>query len=425
MVRLNNIFKYKQVVKVLTLMLVILLNKSWGQVLITTTSYTQNFGATNITSWTNNSTFLGWYINPIADFVGYANIGASANSYNTGGFYTYNCGSDAKIGSRGSGSATNLRYGVVLRNTTGQTIFSVRVTYDGFQMTLAENGSNVNTIAFDYSVATTAPPITGAGTAVAALNFSQLQNSTINGSNQINWYPCTQSVTKTACIPVTIANNSYILLRWRDIDDPANDHHMAIDNVKVDFGLVVNDCSVILPIELIDFYATKNNITNDVVWKVAAEDNIDYYVIEKSNNGVDFFELDRILFNEMEVNNFSSNTYSIKDNNPFDDITYYRLVTRERNGTLKYYRIISIDESSSEWKSNCYQRDQELILEFKNSIPKNSSVSLFDLSGKLLVDESINGSQININTQNFSEGIYFIKISSAYKTENFKIIIQK
>ena len=58
-------------------------------------------------------------------------------------------------------------------------------------------------------------------------------------------------------------------------------------------------------------------------------------------------------------------------------------------------------------------------------MPKNSTISLIDFSGKLLVEDAVKDSQTNINTQSFSEGIYFVRITTPYKTENFKIIIQK
>ncbi|MBK8369666.1 MAG: T9SS type A sorting domain-containing protein [Bacteroidetes bacterium] len=39
----------------------------------------------------------------------------------------------------------------------------------------------------------------------------------------------------------------------------------------------------------------------------------------------------------------------------------------------------------------------------------NSTISIYDVNGKLLVDETIKDSQTKINTQDFSEGIYFFK----------------
>jgi len=185
-----------------------------------------------------------------------------------------------------------------------------------------------------------------------------------------------------------------------------------------------NGCNpplTILPIELIDFYATKNNDVNDIFWKVGSEENVMYYTIDKSNNGIDFKELTTVFVNS----NAQTKTYNVVDQEPFSDITYYRLGTKEKNGKDYFYKIISVNEKSDDWKSNHYQHEQNLVIEFKNSVPKHSTISLFDLSGKLVVDEEVNNSQTKINVQNFTEGIYFVRITTPYKTENFKIIIIK
>jgi hypothetical protein len=154
------------------------------------------------------------------------------------------------------------------------------------------------------------------------------------------------------------------------------------------------------------------------------EENIEYYIIEKSSDGVNFEPL-----GFLPVNSISNNlikTYKLVDETPYNDITYYRLSVRESYGVVKVYNIIYVDWSaSSDWNCIHYQQEQNLMIEFKNSVPKNSNVSLFDLSGKLLAEESVKNSQTVINFQNLAEGLYFIKIQSPYKTENFKIIIQK
>ncbi len=213
-----------------------------SQVPVSSGSYFQDFGTVDITSWTNNTTFLGWY--EAGTFQSHLNITTAAPT-NTGGFYTYECNgnNDQKIGSRASGGSGTLRYGVVLQNTTGSAVSNVQVSYKGYQLSLAQNGA-VNTIAFDYIVSTTPPAITaGGGTAVSALNFTQLQSNGSSGSAQVAGYPCTQMVDISNCITVSIPNNSYILLRWTDVDDAGNDHHMAIDDVNIQFlstNLTVN-----------------------------------------------------------------------------------------------------------------------------------------------------------------------------------------
>lgn len=178
---------------------------------------------------------------------------------------------------------------------------------------------------------------------------------------------------------------------------------------------------LLLPVELIDFYATQNNKTNEVIWKVASEENVNYYILEKSKDGF-AFELYTIVDVQTSYDNIKS--YSVIDDSPYNDITYYRLSTKESDGSIRRYKIISVDENSGKWDYNYYQHDQNLIVEFKNSVPKNSAISLYDLSGKLLAEEMVKHSQTKIDVADFSSGIYFVKISSPYKTENFKVIIQ-
>lgn len=219
---------------------------SHGQVAVSTGSYFQDFGTTAVNSWANNVTYPGWYM--VGTFQSHVNI-TTAPPTNTGGFYTYECNNnnDQKIGSRASGGSGTLRYGVVLQNTTGSAVSHVRVAYKGYQLSLAQNGAT-NVITFDYIVGATAPAIgASGGTAVSALNFTQLQSNGSSGSSQVMGYPCTQMANLSNCITVNIPNNSYILLRWTDVDDAGNDHHMAIDDIDVQFlatNLSVNSATV-------------------------------------------------------------------------------------------------------------------------------------------------------------------------------------
>ncbi len=178
---------------------------------------------------------------------------------------------------------------------------------------------------------------------------------------------------------------------------------------------------VVLPIELLDFYATQNGDKNDLVWKVASENNILQYIIEKSEDGINFSELTRV--NAINIEGVYQ-LYSCEDFSPYDEITYYRLSTLENSGKTYLHKIIDVDRNNKDWKSTLYQNDEELILEFKNSIPKNAQLLLFDLSGKLLSEILIEQSSTRVNTTKIVDGIYFAKIETPYKTENFKIIIR-
>lgn len=220
--------------KFILLFFILVSMSAFSQVAVSGGSYFQNFGTANITSWTNNTTFPGWY--STHSLQSHIDITTAAPA-NTGGFYSYECSSnnDQKIGSRASGSASLIKYGVVLQNMTGASVSNVKVSYKGYQLSLAQNGAT-NTIGFDYIVSAT-PPLIGAaaGVNVPSLNFTQIQGNASSGSSQVLGYPCTKMIQISGCISVNIPANSYIMLRWTDTDDAGNDHHMAIDDVDIEF----------------------------------------------------------------------------------------------------------------------------------------------------------------------------------------------
>jgi hypothetical protein len=180
----------------------------------------------------------------------------------------------------------------------------------------------------------------------------------------------------------------------------------------------------ILPISLLDFYGTRNGEVNELVWKVAEEENILNYVVEKSEDAIHFTELGTVSLNHNKAGS-SVKTYNLADNAPFKGITYYRLSTTEANGSRIHHKTISLDENAKEWEYSHYQQDADLIVEFKNAVPKNSTMDLFDLSGKLQGSKTIDQSRVKMNVNDLASGIYFVRITTAYKTKNFKIVIQK
>ena len=404
-----------------TLLLCLVTNFCFSQVNITTGSYYQDFGTTNITSWVNNSTFPGWYIGT-GTHRGYADISGAANSFNSGGYYTYNCGGDAKIGSRGSGSATLLYYGVVLRNMTGSTIKSINVTYTGYQMSLAENGA-VNTINFEYITGSTAPSITAAtGTNIASLNFSQLQSNATSGSNQVNWYPCTQKRTAmSSCIPVTLANGDYILLRWKDVDDTGNDHHMAIDDVEIAFDLTGTTCAKLLPIELTYFQAGPEDEKVVLNWQTATELSNDYFVVERSEDGRNFIP---IAYQKGAGNSTINNTYTTTDFEPLKGISYYRLKQTDFDGLYSYSNIETVEFKEDVDFDVFPNPTNNGLVTVKKGKAENASFTLIDDLGRGIMNVTVDKPIYTIDLNAFGKGIYFLLLNSNGKQTLKKIINQ-
>lgn len=121
--------------------------------------------------------------------------------------------------------------------------------------------------------------------------------------------------------------------------------------------------NIILPITLLDFYATQKNETNEITWKVAEEINIQKYIIEKSVDGTNFELLSTNV--PSEQNSFETKSYHTTDYNPYQNITYYRLSTYETDGLTHHIKTISINKKQTNLEAVIYQNDDNIYLDLK------------------------------------------------------------
>ena len=97
-------------------------------------------------------------------------------------------------------------------------------------------------------------------------------------------------------------------------------------------------CSVIvLPVELTSLNVSCVNQTQLISWTTGSETNNNYFVVEKSADGVHWQELEKILGS---ANSNSAREYEVTDNRPFQN-TYYRIKQVDFNGESKYSEVIS------------------------------------------------------------------------------------
>lgn len=220
---------------------------SWGQVNISTIGVpvTQDFN-TLVTSgfpssWTDNTTLVGWYARTDATSPIGTNYGANNGSSNTGALYSFGTTSatDRALGMASSNSFTGSTagvnkgyYGWRLKNNTGAAITSLTITWTGEQWRQEDNAT-AHTISLFYQTGTTVTSLTG-GTWTSA---SSVFTTPITGSGSTATLNGNLAANRTAGISTTIsislAAGDEIMLRWEDLNDVGNDHGMGIDDVSV------------------------------------------------------------------------------------------------------------------------------------------------------------------------------------------------
>lgn len=334
--------------KILLLLLLVIASVVKGQVTINSLphTYTQNFGTTDITSWTDNSTYSGWYATDVIASPLHLNI-TSSGPTNVGSFYTYECSGDnnQKIGSRASGGTNTIEYGVRFLNSSGVQIRSMFLDFDWYQMSIAGNTNNTNSIQVQYNVA--APTITLSTTTYTTITTFTLPRDTsvTDNANQLKGLPCNVNGHITLCFDMSsFTSGNEMMIKWRDTDNSGNDHHSAIDNISIVFNSIT---CVALPIELIGFNASSIKEGNNISWVTASETNNNYFILEKSNDAINFETLN------VEIGAGNSTTisnYSYIDTNPYH-LTYYRLKQVDYNGKETYSSIISVLNETKEVKT--------------------------------------------------------------------------
>lgn len=180
-------------------------------------------------------------------------------------------------------------------------------------------------------------------------------------------------------------------------------------------------CSGVLPIELISFYGERVNSKIELNWKVATEQNVNYYLVEKSLDGTSWEVISKVTAsNKIYASNL---TYKTTDYYPIQGVNYYRLTNVDMDNSRGSSAIIAIEYTGD---SNIFwveQTDEELIIHQKNN--KNEGFELIDCSGKS-VWNSTDGNDpdnIRVSKQDLAKGMFILKGKSGYKSSHSKVII--
>ena len=177
-----------------------------------------------------------------------------------------------------------------------------------------------------------------------------------------------------------------------------------------------------MPIELLSFNARAiENGDVQLDWQTASETNNDYFTIEKSRNAEDW----RIVNNVEAVGNSRQLvSYTNIDENPYPEISYYRLKQTDFNGQYSYseIRLVNIDDLKSS-PINVYPNPTNSQITIEGSKAEIAKLRIYDLHGQdvrsLIKIEESSDFRLTLDISNLRKGMYLIKTSTAI-TKIFK-----
>jgi len=181
-----------------------------------------------------------------------------------------------------------------------------------------------------------------------------------------------------------------------------------------------------LPINLKNFYAIGNPKNIQLKWEIDNVPEKVHFVIQKSNEGVLFNDIETISSSEKGKNNFH-----FIDENPHNGINYYRLKIIEKGGNISFSKILNQAWNPTYKESPSISIYPNPIKDFANiqfnKIVKTVDIEIADISGKIISKETLKGNSntYRLNTQKLSNGLFIIKIHSDLGNYCDKLIINK
>ncbi len=191
-----------------------------------------------------------------------------------------------------------------------------------------------------------------------------------------------------------------------------------------DYGIIFGP-SVTLPVQLVQFLATKNDDGSvKVSWATSQEENSNYYDVERSGDQTDWTSIGTV-----KAKGFSSTTtnYFLTDKSPINGTGYYRLKMVDLDGKFTYSKAIPITTDNSSQGLVIYSNpfSDHIRLKINVSRPQNLVLTVTDMLGKTYITQSYqaqNGDNfVNLQPSVASSGMYILHIQGNSFNQTVKL----
>lgn len=179
-------------------------------------------------------------------------------------------------------------------------------------------------------------------------------------------------------------------------------------------AIICQNCS--LPIELVNFTAELQNRKVYLYWQTASETDNDYFVVQRSVDGLIWETTDSL---DGALNSSALLSYASEDPSPYLGVSYYRLKQVDVNGLFSHSetRVITNGSFYSDQNllvitnQNDYQ--QNIVIYFSEPISGEAEIYIYALNGSVIAHQKFNLTDeqwvvVEVN-QRLSAGIYAIK----------------
>jgi zinc-dependent metalloproteinase lipoprotein len=206
------------------------------------------------------------------------------------------------------------------------------------------------------------------------------------------------------------------------VDDKlSTDGYVAYTGTFTGFSqFMLVDGNVVLPLQLLGFTGTMTNDVAKLNWKTTSEVNTSGFEVQKSTDGSNFSKIGWVL----AANIPGTNNYSFDDNNISKGVQYfYRLKMVDIDGRFTYSNVINLSTRSNGITITPNPFKDKLVINGNGATAKKTAIIVTDASGRVVYKTQVNlYGTFEVNTTNWSTGMYLIKVADADGSSTFNVI---
>lgn len=185
-----------------------------------------------------------------------------------------------------------------------------------------------------------------------------------------------------------------------------------------------------LPVELISFNGKLINDKVKLTWKTASEINSDYFLVQRSIDGINFETIGKV---SAQGNSSSIVNYDFVDTNPTEGNNYYRLKQVDYNREYEYFKTVVINtlNGNSISRVNVFPNPANGVinLSFNQAHLGLSSLIIFDERGRKVYIKEVNISEdineFSIDVSDLAIGLYTVVVKSQNGFQSFSKFVKK
>jgi hypothetical protein len=174
-----------------------------------------------------------------------------------------------------------------------------------------------------------------------------------------------------------------------------------------------------LTVELGEISAVNVGSRNRVDWNTLSEHNGDYFIVERSADGIRFNAIGTVNGKGMAA------SYSYWDENPVSGKNHYRLKMMDAAGNFAYSEVVTATvKGSGKFTVEAFPNpvgNEMLTVNVWGKTADNATLTVSDVTGKIVTVVSVVNNHAEINMSGMAQGVYLVRYSDAIQSETIKI----